>query len=77
MLRRFDRLYDEIEKLLNATLTIGALIAGVLVLNAIAKPAISTALGRSRISDFHLGAVEIVVLGAVAVVMLRAMLRRT
>jgi hypothetical protein len=77
MLRRFDHLYDEIEKLLSAALSIGAVIAGVLVINAIAKPTISAALGRGRISDVHLGIAETAVLCAVAVVMIRAMLRRT
>jgi hypothetical protein len=77
MLRRFDRLYDEIEKLINATLSIGALIAGLLVLNAIAKPAISAALGLGQVSDIHLGIAETIVLCVVAVLVLRAMVRRT
>jgi hypothetical protein len=52
-------------------------IAGVLVLDALAKPTISAALGRAKISDVHLGFAETAVLCAVAVVMIRTMLRRT
>jgi hypothetical protein len=76
MLRRFDRVYDEIEKLLNATLVIGAVIAGVLVVNALAKPTIAAALGRAQLSDVHLGLAEKAVLCLVAVVALRAFMRR-
>jgi hypothetical protein len=77
MLRRFDRLYDEIEKLMNATLVIGAVIAGVLVLNAVAKPTIAAALGWAQVSDVHLGFAEKAVLCAVAIVVLRALVRRS
>jgi hypothetical protein len=76
MLRRFDRLYDEIEKLMNATLVIGALIAGILVLNAVAKPTIAAALGWAQVSDVHLGLAEKAVLCAVAVLVLRSFMRR-
>ena len=58
MLRRFDRLYDEVEKLMNATLVIGAVVAGVLVVNAVAKPTIAAALGWANVSDLHLGFAE-------------------
>jgi hypothetical protein len=76
MLRRFDRVYDEIEKLMNAALVIGAVIAGILVVNAVAKPTISAALGWAHVSDVHLGFAEKAVLCAVAVVVLRAFMRR-
>jgi hypothetical protein len=77
MLRRFDRVYDEIEKLLNATLVIGALIAGVLVINAVAKPTIAAALGWAHVSDVHLGFAEMGVLCVVAIIVLRTFIRRS
>ena len=76
MLRRFDRLYDEFEKLMNAALLIGVMVAGLLVLNAVAKPAIAAALGWGQVSDIHLNFAEKAVLCAMAVVVLRTIVRR-